>query len=72
MYKNAAALGVALALSSASALADVKVGIIISGSGPLASLGIPFKNTFSLLPDTLGANPSNTFCSMTAATRPTR
>ena len=44
MYKRAAALGVALALSSASALADVKVGIIISGSGPLASLGIPFKN----------------------------
>ena len=57
MYKRAAALGVALALSSASALADVKVGIIISGSGPLASLGIPFKNTFSLLPDTLGGEP---------------
>lgn len=54
MHKKILALGAALALSSATVLAEVKVGIIISGSGPLASLGIPFKNTFSLLPDTLG------------------
>ena len=61
MFKKAIAVGIALALSSASALAEVKVGIIIRASGPLASLGIPFKNTFSLLPDTLGGEPVKYF-----------
>ncbi len=43
----------ALALS-ASALADVRVGVVVSSTGPAASLGIPEKNTVALLPQTIG------------------
>jgi branched-chain amino acid transport system substrate-binding protein len=40
-----------------SAHADVKVGVIFSGSGPAASLGIPAQNAVSLFPATLGGEP---------------
>ncbi|MEO9101144.1 MAG: ABC transporter substrate-binding protein [Burkholderiaceae bacterium] len=43
----------ALATISASALADVTVGVTVSATGPAASLGIPEKNTISLLPQTI-------------------
>lgn len=48
-----------LALSglSLAANADVKVGVIVAATGPGASLGIPEKNTFNLLPKTLGGEP---------------
>lgn len=36
------------------ALADVTVGVSVSATGPAASLGIPEKNSFALLPSTLG------------------
>lgn len=39
------------------AQAQVKVGIITGATGPGASLGIPYKNTFSTLPDKLGGEP---------------
>ncbi|WP_216326901.1 ABC transporter substrate-binding protein [Deinococcus aestuarii] len=42
-----------LALSSL-ALADVRVGVVVSSTGPAASLGIPEKNTVALLPQTIG------------------
>jgi branched-chain amino acid transport system substrate-binding protein len=42
-----------LALTSA-ALAEVRVGVIVSSTGPAASLGIPEKNTVALLPQTIG------------------
>ena len=32
------------------AFADVKVGIVVAATGPAASLGIPQKNTATLLP----------------------
>ncbi|WP_151639193.1 ABC transporter substrate-binding protein [Noviherbaspirillum aerium] len=35
---------------SGSALAQIKVGVTVSATGPAASLGIPEKNTFPLLP----------------------
>ena len=41
--------GVAL-LAGADARADLKVGIVVSATGPAASLGIPQKNTATLLP----------------------
>lgn len=41
--------GVALTVAAA-AHADVKVGIVVAATGPAASLGIPQKNTASLLP----------------------
>jgi branched-chain amino acid transport system substrate-binding protein len=50
----AALLGVA-----ASALADIKVGVSLSLTGPAASLGIPEKNTVALLPTTIGGQKVN-------------
>ncbi|SMB78771.1 ABC transporter substrate-binding protein [Deinococcus hopiensis] len=47
-----AVLSAALALS-ASALAEVRVGVIVSSTGPAASLGIPERNTVALLPQTI-------------------
>ncbi|HUN93536.1 MAG TPA: ABC transporter substrate-binding protein [Burkholderiaceae bacterium] len=44
----------ACAAAMTAALADVKVGITISATGPAASLGIPEKNTVALLPSTIG------------------
>ncbi len=41
-------------LLAASASAQLKVGVIVSATGPAASLGIPEKNTFELLPKTIG------------------
>ncbi|SAL29636.1 ABC transporter substrate-binding protein [Caballeronia humi] len=38
------------ALASTQVLADVKVGVTVSATGPAASLGIPEKNTIGLLP----------------------
>jgi branched-chain amino acid transport system substrate-binding protein len=44
------ALAGAALFTSASAWADIKVGIVVSATGPAASLGIPQKNTAALLP----------------------
>jgi branched-chain amino acid transport system substrate-binding protein len=42
------------ALCAASgALADITVGVTLSATGPGATLGIPEKNTFALLPNTI-------------------
>ncbi len=47
-----AALGLAFAATAAQA--EIKVGVVLSATGPAASLGIPEKNTISLLPTTIG------------------
>lgn len=44
---------------SAHALADINVGVILSATGPAASLGIPEKNTFELLPTTIAGQKVN-------------
>jgi branched-chain amino acid transport system substrate-binding protein len=45
----------ALALAAAQAAAqDIKVGVTLSATGPAASLGIPERNTFALVPQTIG------------------
>lgn len=36
------------------ARADITVGVLVGATGPGASLGIPYKNTFSVLPGTIG------------------
>ncbi len=56
MKKHVLALALAATLPLA-AHADIKVGVITAATGPGASLGIPYKNTFSLLPKTLGGEP---------------
>jgi len=59
MMKNFRVIAVSavLAALSASALAEIKVGVITAATGPGASLGIPYKNTFAALPPTLGGEP---------------
>ena len=43
----------ALAAFAATAAAQIKVGVILSTTGPAASLGIPEKNTMTLFPTTV-------------------
>jgi len=55
----AVSLSLAVATSAAYAQETVKVGISVSATGPAASLGVPERNTFEMLPDTLGGLPVN-------------
>ncbi|MDP3512105.1 MAG: ABC transporter substrate-binding protein [Sulfuritalea sp.] len=48
------AQALALVLAGGSAWADITIGVSVSATGPAASLGIPEKNTFALLPQTVG------------------
>jgi len=48
-----------MALASMAALADINVGVTVSATGPAASLGIPEKNTITLLPKTIGGEKVN-------------
>ena len=50
----ALAPAIALVLASGVARADITIGVIVSATGPAASLGIPEKQTFALLPQTMG------------------
>jgi branched-chain amino acid transport system substrate-binding protein len=53
-------LAVACAATLAfAAQADINVGVTLSATGPAASLGIPEKNTFALMPTTLGGQKVN-------------
>ena len=45
-----AACFAAAAMVATGAVAQIKVGVSVSATGPAASLGIPEKNTFALLP----------------------
>ena len=57
-YRKLALAGIAaLAMSAAQAAETVKVGVSLSATGPAASLGIPSRQVFELLPDTLGGLP---------------
>lgn len=53
------AAAAALALGSFAALADINVGVTVSATGPAASLGIPEKNTITLLPQKIGNEKVN-------------
>jgi branched-chain amino acid transport system substrate-binding protein len=57
MLSALCALAVAGAI--APAWADVNVGVTLSATGPAASLGIPEKNTFDLLPTTIAGQKVN-------------
>ncbi len=43
-----------LLLASSAVLADIKIGVIASSTGPTAVVGIPQKNTVALLPTEMG------------------
>ena len=48
------ALMAALGLGCAAAMAQMKVGVIYSATGPTSLVGIPQKNTVPLLPKQVG------------------
>jgi branched-chain amino acid transport system substrate-binding protein len=48
-----------LASIAGVASADINVGVIVSATGPAASLGIPEKNTFALMPTNIGGEKIN-------------
>ncbi|MEP6608582.1 MAG: ABC transporter substrate-binding protein [Burkholderiaceae bacterium] len=50
---------VAILGASAALAQDLKVGVTLSATGPAASLGIPERNTISLLPQTIGGRKVN-------------
>lgn len=52
-------LAAAAIAAGGAALADINVGVTVSATGPAASLGIPEKNTISLMPQTLGGHKVN-------------
>ena len=52
LIRTSTLLGVAL-LAAGLAQAQIKVGVTVSATGPAASLGIPEKNTFSVMPKTI-------------------
>jgi len=47
------ALLLSMLCAAGAALADITVGVSVSATGPAASLGIPEKNTFALLPQSI-------------------
>jgi branched-chain amino acid transport system substrate-binding protein len=53
------AVGVIAALAATIAQADINVGVTVSATGPAASLGIPEKNTFALMPTTIAGQKIN-------------
>src|SRR3954462_2176228 len=54
LFVAVAACGLAL-----TAHGQINVGVTLSATGPAASLGIPEKNTFELLPTTIGGQKVN-------------
>ncbi|MGB1091813.1 MAG: ABC transporter substrate-binding protein [Oceanobacter sp.] len=52
--KPLSALLLASSLLSPLALADIKIGVVTSSTGPIALVGIPQKNSVALLPDSVG------------------
>ncbi|TAH48232.1 MAG: ABC transporter substrate-binding protein [Betaproteobacteria bacterium] len=48
------AVALSVTVAAGSALADVTIGVSLSATGPAASLGIPEKNAFTLMPTEAG------------------
>jgi branched-chain amino acid transport system substrate-binding protein len=57
--KSTLLAALALAVGSSAALADINVGVTVSATGPAASLGIPERNTFALLPTMVAGQKLN-------------
>lgn len=49
----------ALSMAATAAHATINIGVVVSATGPAASLGIPERNTIQLLPNTIGGQPVN-------------
>lgn len=59
MKKQFAGCGALLLAMAGAAFADINIGVSVSATGPAASLGIPEKNTFALLPATIAGEKVN-------------
>jgi branched-chain amino acid transport system substrate-binding protein len=59
MQKKKLVAGLLVAWASMAAQADITVGVNVSATGPAASLGIPEKNTFVLMPKTIAGEKVN-------------
>ena len=57
-FKSVIAAALAATFAGA-AFADINVGVVVSATGPAASLGIPEKNTFALMPTSIGGEKIN-------------
>jgi branched-chain amino acid transport system substrate-binding protein len=70
--KKATAAGLLAIVASLAqpVLAQINIGVTVSATGPAASLGIPEKNTISLLPTTMGGQKVN-YIVLDDATNPT-
>jgi branched-chain amino acid transport system substrate-binding protein len=55
----ALATAAALSITASAAQADVNIGVILSLTGPGASLGIPARNTVDLWPKEIGGQKVN-------------
>ena len=53
------ALVAALVGAGAAQAQDINVGVVVSATGPAASLGIPERNTFALMPTSIGGKKVN-------------
>lgn len=51
-------LAIALSGVAAGAAAEITVGVILGASGPAASIGIPYRNVYNIVPKTLGGEPA--------------
>ena len=56
-FKSWIGAGLAAALASTAALAEITIGISIAATGPQASLGVHYKNAFELMPKTIAGEP---------------
>ena len=59
MIRTSLAAGLVALAAASTAWADVNVGVTLSATGPAASLGIPERNTFELLPTTIAGQKIN-------------
>lgn len=58
-FKKTLVVAVLASAFAAVAHADINVGVTVSATGPAASLGIPEKNTFALMPTTIAGQKIN-------------
>jgi branched-chain amino acid transport system substrate-binding protein len=59
MKKRTLVVALMASAFAAAVHADINVGVTVSATGPAASLGIPEKNTFALMPTTIAGQKVN-------------
>ena len=55
--RHLATIAAACLIAAGAAHAEITIGVSLGTTGPGASLGIPYKNAFTLVPKTLGGEP---------------